>query len=83
MGPAGGLMELLRNAKAGTQCSYEGTTWQMASTVEAKPRSLYLMVGIVTSSINLLLTSLCALSVILLSLLYAYSQTLFSSLLGD
>lgn len=38
MGPAGGLMELLRNAKAGTQCSYEGTTWQMASTVEAKPK---------------------------------------------
>lgn len=38
MGPAGGLTDQQRNAKAGTQCSQEGTTWQMASTVQAKPR---------------------------------------------
>lgn len=37
MGPAGGLMEWHRNAKAGIQCSLEDTMWQMASTVQAHP----------------------------------------------
>lgn len=32
MRPAGGLTEQQRNAKAGTWCSKEGITWQMAST---------------------------------------------------
>lgn len=72
MRPAGGLTEQQRNAKAGTWCSKEGITWQMAST---EPK-ISLSYSIASSITRLLLTYHQTVSVFLLSLLYKNSQAI-------